>query len=400
VRALKWISLVLAGLIALTIVFVLVVVWLVDPNRFKARIESAVKEATGRDFALAGDIDLGFFPWLALRTGEGHFGNAPGFDAEPMVSWKSAQLGAKLFPLLRGELVADRVMLNGADVRLVRHKDGRANWEGIGGNKPVDPDAKPMELRIDGVRIENSRVSFVDETVPRRIGLSDLNLTTDGIEPGKPYTDTAIAGVLHMDGFAPEGVTFRLEVPKAVVPRDFSALAVEAFKVQFGGLVADGRVSGTLGAQPKLQGTIESNVFDPRVLLSSVGVAAPKTTDLTALGKVQFAGTWGFDAGAIVIDPLKVTLDDTHLSGNFRRASGEDPVGGFTLRGDTLDLSRYVPPPDPASEPFVLPTAMLKQLKFRGVVELEQATYDDIVMKGVTLRLLLDDQGLRSEQPR
>ena len=40
---------------------------------------------------------------------------------------------------------------------------------------------------------------------------------------------------------------------------------------------------------------------------------------------------------------------------------------------------------------------MLKSLKFRGVIELEQATLDDIVMKGVTLRLLLDEQGLRSQ---
>jgi hypothetical protein len=40
---------------------------------------------------------------------------------------------------------------------------------------------------------------------------------------------------------------------------------------------------------------------------------------------------------------------------------------------------------------------MLKALLFRGVVELEHATLDDIDMKGVTLRLVLDDQGLRSE---
>jgi hypothetical protein len=60
-----------------------------------------------------------------------------------------------------------------------------------------------------------------------------------------------------------------------------------------------------------------------------------------------------------------------------------------------------VPATDPDSEPFVLPTAMLKSSRFRGVFELEQATLDDVVMKGVTVRLLLDEQGLRSpERPR
>ena len=60
---------------------------------------------------------------------------------------------------------------------------------------------------------------------------------------------------------------------------------------------------------------------------------------------------------------------------------------------------RYIPPTDPQSEPFVLPTADLKALAFSGVVELEQATLDDIAMKGVTLRLLLDEQGLRQAGP-
>ena len=39
---------------------------------------------------------------------------------------------------------------------------------------------------------------------------------------------------------------------------------------------------------------------------------------------------------------------------------------------------------------------MLEHLQFRGVLELEQVTYDDVVMKGVTLRLVLDERGLRT----
>jgi len=94
---------------------------------------------------------------------------------------------------------------------------------------------------------------------------------------------------------------------------------------------------------------------------------------------------------------LSFTIDDTHFTGTFHRTSGADPVGEFALHGDALDLARYIPPSDPASEPFVLPTATLKALKFRGQLELDAATLDDTSMKGVTLRLLLDEQGLRSE---
>lgn len=399
-RVLKWVSLGLGALVALVVLGVLVIVWLVDPNSFKSNIESRIRDATGRDFTLAGDIELGFFPWLALRTGEGRFGNAPGFGPEPMVSWKSAKIGAKIFPLLRGKLIADRVLLEGADLRLVRRADGTANWQGLGGDEPADPNAEPLEPRIDGVRIEDSRVLFVDEGVPRRIEVTGLDLTTGYVALGEPFTDTEIAGVLHMDGFAPQGVPFRIEVPRVVLPEDFTSVDVEKFSGAFGGFEAEGAVKGTLGESPRLAGSIKSNEFDPRALLLSVGIAPPKTTDAQALGKLSFTGSWTFDAGAIGIDPFSLKLDDTRFTGSFHRAAGDNPVGDFALRGDELNISRYLPPTDPASEPFVLPTAMLKALMFRGSVELERATLDDIDMKGVTLRLLLDENGLHSvEKP-
>jgi AsmA protein len=394
---LKWTSIVIASLVVLLLAAVLVVVWFVDPNGFKPRIEAAVKDATGRDFALVGDIELGFFPWLALKTGAGHFGNATGFGPEPMVTWKSAQLGAKLFPLLRGELVADRVRLDGADVRLVRHADGKANWEGIGGDKPADPNAKPMQLRIDGVAIKNSRVSFVDESVPRDIEVTALDVETDDIELGKPFTDTVISGRLRMDGFR-EAVPFKVEVPRAQIPKDFSAVDVEKYEVAFGGLELKGGVQGKLGDAPSLAGAVATNDFDPRALLGSMGLEPPKTTDPKALGKIAFEGSWKFDGGAIALDPFTFVLDQTRFSGAFHRHAGDKAIGEFTLRGDDLDIGRYVPPADPNSAPFVLPTAMIKSLKFRGVVELERAKLDDVLMKGVTLRLLLDEQGLRSEK--
>jgi AsmA protein len=394
VRLLKWISLSLAGLAVLALLAVLAIVWFVDPNVFKPRIEAAVREVTGREFTLAGDIQLGFFPWLALRAGAGQFGNAPGFGSEPMVSWKSAQLGAKLFPLLRGELIADRVRLEGADVRLVRRADGVANWEGIGGKEPAAPGAQPMDLRIDGVEIKNSRISYVDETVPRHVEVTAFNLTTDEIAPGEPFTGSEIAGVLHMDGFAPAGVPFRLAVPEAVVPEDHSSVAVKEYTFAFGEFEAQGGIKGTLGEEPRLSGAIATGEFDPRDLLAAVGLEAPATTDPDALRRARFEGSWAFDRGAIAMDPLALTLDDTHFTGNFLRGAGDAPVGEFLLRGDTLNVSRYIPPTDPQSEPFVFPTAMLKDLKFRGVLELAQATYDDIVMKGVTLRLVLDENGI------
>jgi len=396
VRLFKWVSLGLGALVALVVLGVLVIVWLVDPNSFKPQIEAAVRDRTGREFALVGDIELGFFPWLSLSTGEGRFGNPPGFGPEPLVSWKGARLGVKLLPLLRGDVIADQVFLSGADLRLVRHADGGANWLGLGGDEPADPGAKTTQLNIDGLEIENSHLVFIDEAVPRRVEITGFNLTTDEISLGEPFTDTEIAGVLHMDGFVPEGVPFRIEVPEVKLPADFSTVDVPEFSIVFGGFEADGKIGGALGEKPTLAGRLETNRFDPRALLTSVGIAFPKTTDAEALGKVQFGGNWAFNDGAIRIDPFSLDLDETHFTGSFSRTAGADALGEFLLAGSSIDIARYIPPTDPASEPFILPTAALKALRFRGEIRLERATLDDIDMKGVTLRLLLDEQGLRS----
>lgn len=397
--AIKWIAWGVAGLLVLVLLGLAVVVWLVDPNSFKPRIESVVRAETGREFTLAGDIDLKFFPWLALRTGEGRFGNPPGFTAEPMATWRSAQLGVRLFPLLRGHLIVDRVRLEGADVKLVLKADGSANWQGIGGDEQVDPNAPSRYLTIDGVDLRDSRLTFIDEGTPRRIMVTGLNLSTGAIEPDQPFTDTEIAGNLHIDGFAPEGVSFRLESPRIVLSEDYSKLQADEFEIGFGEFSADGNIKGTLGEPLALGGSLESNAFDPRALLAALGIEAPQTTDPKALGKVQIKAHWRVDGTGMRVDPLALTLDDTQLHGNFQRGAGEDPVAEFLLRGDALDITRYIPPEDPASEPFVLPVAALRALKFRGLLELDQATYDDIVMKGVTLRLLLDEQGLRAVKP-
>lgn len=397
VRVLKWVSLGFGAILALAVIGVLLIVWFVDPNRFKPRIEAAVRDATGREFALKGDIDLGFFPWLALRAGQGSFGNAPGFGPDPLATWQSAQLGVRLIPLLRGELVIDRVRLSGADVRLVRHADGHGNWEGIGSDAPAEPAGNRRDVSVDGVEIRDSRVSFVDEGTSQRIEVTALDLTTDEIKLGEPFTDTEIEGRLHMDGFAADGVPFRLAVPKAELAKDYASFSVDEFAAKFGGFETEGAVRGELGEKMNLAGSVDTNEFDLSALLRTVGIEPPKTTDPKALGRISARATWAFDAGAIQVDPLALTLDDTKFTGNFRLGAGEDAIGEFLLSGDSLDIARYVPPTDPQSEPFVLPTAQLKALRFRGVIELATARYDDILMKGVTLRLLLDESGLRSE---
>src|ERR1700676_5318424 len=119
-----------AGGIIVLIIAVLVGVWLlVNPNDYKGRIAAAVKESTGRELVLKGDIKLSVFPWVALELGPASLGNPPGFGEEPFLAFNRAAVRVRLFPLLGKRLDIDRVELDGLDLRLRKNTEGTGNWD-------------------------------------------------------------------------------------------------------------------------------------------------------------------------------------------------------------------------------------------------------------------------------
>ena len=68
-RAIKIAGIVIGGVLAVLLI-TLVAVWLfVNPNDYKGRIAKAVRDSTGRELNLPGDIRLSVFPWIALEFG-------------------------------------------------------------------------------------------------------------------------------------------------------------------------------------------------------------------------------------------------------------------------------------------------------------------------------------------
>jgi AsmA protein len=190
-RTVKILSVVAGGILAL-IVAGLFGLWLwVNPNDYKGQIAAAVKQSTGRELRLEGDIKLSVFPWVALELGPASLGNPPGFGAEAFLAFTHAAVRVKLFPLLAKRLDLDRVDLDGLDLRLRRDAEGRGNWQGFGATQrsaaeagagvgaatgtgastgagatatatASDAGAVGSWPRLNGLRITNGRVSYRD----------------------------------------------------------------------------------------------------------------------------------------------------------------------------------------------------------------------------------------------
>src|SRR3569833_2907799 len=124
----KWAAWTVSGLFGLIVLALATLTLFIDPNRYRGQIEAAVRDATGRAFYIKGDLDIGWFPWLALRTGRAELGNPRGVAGPPLAQWESARVGVRLLPLIHGELVIDRIRFQGLKVHLSRDAEGHANW--------------------------------------------------------------------------------------------------------------------------------------------------------------------------------------------------------------------------------------------------------------------------------
>ena len=196
-KAVKICLWVIGVLVVLTIGTAVVLVTLVDPNDYKAEIAARVKQHTGRDLLLRGDLELVFYPWLGMKTGPLELSNREGFGPAPMLAVDQASLTIKLLPLLKKRVEIDTVLLDAPQITLSRNADGTANWDDLtaktrrygglaAGGKPLPAAALAAGLVVRGVSVRDGRVSWDDRSDGRSVTLKEFNLNTGRLVPGVP----------------------------------------------------------------------------------------------------------------------------------------------------------------------------------------------------------------------
>jgi AsmA protein len=373
----KILGLVVGGLIALCAI-ALVALWLlVDPNHYKPRIAAAVKDATGRDLVLQGDLKLSVFPWIALELGPASLGNPAGFNDEPFVSFQHAAVRARLWPLLRQRLEIGRIEIDGLDLRLQKNAEGRGNWEGFGraDATPANPARSGQSLPgIAGIQISGARVSY------QQLTLESLNVETGpfaehGVVPialrfdanrgvaGEHANVTAtfdfsgdfgakryrIAALnLHaLVNLAGDDRPVRWDFSTPTLDADVEAQTLSA--PAFGMDLAGAKVSGSLQGSKIIDdlnasGSLTLAPLVVREFLPRLGITGPRTRDPRALSLVSASGNFVYGGNAARVDELQLTLDDTHLKGNVVVVDLERQAVKFELAADRIDVDRYLGP--------------------------------------------------------
>ncbi len=95
---------ILAGLVLIVIAAILIVPMLIPMETYKNQVVNVVKEQTGRDLRIDGDIGLSFFPNIAVSIGDVGFSNASWAKEEEMAAMQEMRASLKLMPLFSGNV--------------------------------------------------------------------------------------------------------------------------------------------------------------------------------------------------------------------------------------------------------------------------------------------------------
>jgi AsmA protein len=430
---LKLLGLIAGGLVAVLVVALLSVWLFVNPNNYKGKIAALVKQSTGRELKLTGDIKLSVFPRIALELGPATLGNPPGFGAEPFLSFTRAAVRVELLPLLHERLEISRIELEGLDLRLAKNAQGTGNWQDPeAAGKPADKDAtKGNPTRsldsLANVSVKNGRVAY------QTVVIENLNFET-----GSPALAHVIPVNLHLDakrGIPGEAITlnakfdlgadaatqnisldavnlngsltqagddtpalWEITSPKISADLEQQTLAIPTFALGFAGA----KLSGTFSATRIIDdlAAVGSVTLAPLVLkefAAQAGLNLPKARDSRVFSQFSASGDFTYDLKGVTLQKIQVRLDDTQLHGNVEYQSGDAANVKFDLTIDTIDVDRYRAPPGTSNSSSqksdkAAPKSESKPLDLYGTLTLASAHVASLDFTNLKVTVAAKDQ--------
>ncbi|RLT95359.1 AsmA family protein [Ketobacter sp.] len=398
-RVLKWIGLALVGLLVLILLAVLVIRFVIDPNDYKDRISALVKEASGYELTLNGDLAWSFYPVLGFESNQV---TVAARANQPFLQVQTLALGVQLLPLFSGQLNVDLLQIDGVDVNLQVDAQGRNNWTvatptqtestpaaAASATTPAEPSSSPgkiPQLSIPLVRILNANIHYQDQqgqtdtrVLIQRLELTQVQLTqvqlTQPIgillefalaQAGGPQLDLMLRGQLQPDldkqlfrleplqvqadvsNLLPDTVRVTLEAQAWVdLAADQAQLILN--RLQLAELILQGSVEVTaLTADPRYQGKLSAAPVPLAKLLATLGVELPKPASPDVLKTMAMQLAFNGNTGQLAVPNLKLTLDQSTLSGSLAVKDFATQALAFDLSLDQINLDDYLPAPDSA----------------------------------------------------
>jgi len=437
-----FLALVLLALLALVATF--------DANNYKTQIIEQVETATGRDFAIDGDINLSLFPWIGLKVEGVSLGNEKGFKAKHFVAIKQLDIKVNVLPLLKKEVEINTIRLHGLDVSLEVAKNKSNNWSGL--SQPTETDnsdvtAKaetdkanadsaipaadkegglPLQsLKIEGFEFIDAVIRYHDRSSNTKATISELNLTTNEIQFDQAVELNLSARIVNHEPAIDSQVKLSTQLTFTKTLNEFDlrdfvfTVMTEAnefvpqkekieIKADINVLMEEQRVAlnnvalSALGIttlmelrvsqfqqSPVVQGSVEVQLFDARKVAKRVAVEFPDMADANALKNLALKTKIELRGEKFQANDFQFTLDKSNLSGWIHILDISKQQLRYELVFDQLNVNDYMPP-------AIEPTPAIKAKKTGAAiaaVPVDATTGDEKIELPLEMMRQLDLQG-------
>lgn len=397
----KILGLVILGLLLLIVALGFALTHLFDPNDYKDEIRALARDKAGLELNIAGDIGWSLFPWLGLELHDTTLASVR-TPQQPFADLRMLGLSVRVMPLLSREVQMSDITLNGLNLMLARDENGQGNWEGVGqpatseaqpGDKPPadqapadeqkpDKSRRPVQLDIDSLTISDARIAYHDAKSGQQFSAEGIELTTGAIREAtsiplklnaffgsnKPVmrARTELQGALRFDTKLKryQLEDLRLSGEASGEPLQGKTLSFSAQGQLLADLAADvaewtslkftaNQLRGlgelkvrNLQDQPKIAGTLSIAELNLREFLESIGQQLPPMADGTALNKAELVTRLAGTSTSLTFEELNLKLDGSTFTGNVAVSDFAKQALRVDLKGDRLDLDRYLPPPE------------------------------------------------------
>ncbi|MDZ4260990.1 MAG: AsmA family protein, partial [Pseudomonadota bacterium] len=399
----------LAALVVLVLVAALALVFLVDANRFKPRIEAIAKDQ-GIALQINGDLGWDLWPSLGVAVNEVRVAALEAPD-QPIAEIQRASLMLALMPLFSGDFQVDHIAVDGAVISLKVDATGKGNWEALSNSdKPVqsassEPAADAnLKLDIQHISLSNSNVNYSDAQSGQSIALRDINLAMSDVNTRAEPFALDLSFVMELAQAGADKLELQAAVKNTISLDD----AINNINIADGKLQAEIIGSDTAeialdyalditDAQKEMnyKGDIKLTEMNARKLLAALGTELD-TANSDALSKVAFSSGVDGTAKKVKLDNLKLVLDNTNLSGSIGITDFSTGALKLVLEGDEINVDDYLPPPSETPEQAAaapsddtpLPLEDLRGLNINATLALKKLIVNKIALENVALKVL------------
>ena len=440
----KWVKWALFGLGAFVLLFAGALAFIAatfDPNQYKAQVAALVKEKTQRTLTIEGDVRLMLFPKLGVQLGKTRLSE---FNSDKeFAGIDTMRVSLALMPLLSRQVVVDQIQIDGLRASLIKHKDGKTNFDDLLGTRESTQDATapasetqssastPIRFDINGVKVSKVALSWKDEATGAEYVVSDLALETGRVAPGVPVQFDLAAGFsvskpkldlkLQSSGSVsadPQSKSFSvpvlttsvtvkgpqlegtLNIKLAGLEGSAKALRIGEFVITVDARQADHALKGSLSTP--IAADFEAKVFELPKLAGEFDLTSPALPMKTL--KVPLAGSARTDLKRQTANVDLVTrFDESNIKARIALSDFAAPFSRFDIAIDKLNVDRYLPPaqkktessapaaPAPAEQPIDF--SPIKTLKLAGSLRIDELIASNV--KTQNLRMDVTAKGGR-----